>query len=341
MNQRVTKTPKDSEIYLAEIVGEESRFGHRLSAGPLLHLMDLAAATAAGKHSQTPVVTVAFDRIELLDTIYHMDYVRYEACVIRVGRSSMVAQVSGYARPATELELSPIHSGIITMVAVDSNKSPDRNIPKLEYLTKTDLEKKKLADQREEELQKDKALSDELKTLQTVDNRQLIDPVPKRHHLLAPEKSLLHFQKLFLPRHTNSLGIIFGGEIIELMEELAIACARHFTGNFHVVTIAMEDILFIHPLYLKQLVELESTVTFVGVTTLVVNVTVKAYSLSNPDECMIANKGTFTILNFDHPRGEKKPIMVGLDINEMTLEQKKCYLKELTNYHQRKEKSNQ
>ena len=64
MISKEIKTPTDSESYLAEIIGEESQFGHRMGAGKMLHLMDLAAATAAYKHARCPLVTLAFDRIE-------------------------------------------------------------------------------------------------------------------------------------------------------------------------------------------------------------------------------------------------------------------------------------
>ncbi|MGK5093724.1 hypothetical protein WDW89_17145 [Deltaproteobacteria bacterium TL4] len=45
-----------------------------MAAGQLLHMMDLAAA-AAWHHARCPVVTLAFDWVELLNDICHMDYV--------------------------------------------------------------------------------------------------------------------------------------------------------------------------------------------------------------------------------------------------------------------------
>jgi len=87
--KKIIKTPTGSESFIAEIVGEESLLGQRMTAGPMLHMMDIAAA----RYSETPIVTLAFDRIELLDYICHGDYVRYDACVIQVGRSSRLLKL--------------------------------------------------------------------------------------------------------------------------------------------------------------------------------------------------------------------------------------------------------
>ena len=69
MTKRKEKTPEDSMNYIAEIVGEESLFGERMGAGKLLHMMDFAAASAAVKHAESALVTLAFDRVELTNMI--------------------------------------------------------------------------------------------------------------------------------------------------------------------------------------------------------------------------------------------------------------------------------
>ena len=327
------KTPTESESYVAEIVGDESLLGRRMVAGRLLHMMDFAAADAAAKHAESPLVTLAFDRIELLDFICHRDYVRYDACVIQVGSSSIVVKVDGYTKAPTEMGIRKGHSGYITMVAIDENGRPNKSIPKLVYRTEEDLEKKKLAEQRECLLTERKREIDEIDRLEQIDPARLKDYYP-RSASFPLSKTGLTIRKRFLPRNANALGIVFGGDTIELMEELALATARQFTGNLQMVTIAMEDVVFLKPLYVEDLVEMTSHVVFVANTTLVVEITVKAINFVGVVRDEMTNKGTFTVLNYDQA-DQKKTIINGLDLSNESLELKKCYLKEQMKYENR------
>ncbi len=332
MTKLKSKTPGDSQSYLAEIVGEESLFGERMSAGKLLQMMDLVAASAAVRHAESPLVTLAFDRIELLNFIFHMDYVRYDAYVIKVGRTSMVVKVDGFAKSPTEMVLQPVHSGVITLVAIDENRRPNPNIPQLVYRTNEDRQKKRVADQRADVLAKKQGQNKRIDELKKIPKSRLIDNY-SRKQLFTPSQTTLSIRKTFLPRHANTLGAVFGGDTIEMMEELALATARQFTGNFKMVTIAMEDVLFLKPLLVDSLVEMDSVVTFVARSTLSVEITVRSIDFFNPLKTHITNNGTFTILNYDRS-GRTKEITNGLDLSKAGLLAKKKYLKELKKYQQ-------
>ncbi len=337
MTKKRVKTPADSECYLAEIVGDESQLGQRMAAGKMLHMMDLAAASAAVKHAECPLVTLALDRIELLNFIFHMDYVRYDAYVIRVGKSSMVVKVDGYSKPPTEMEIQPAHSGVVTLVALDENGRPNANIPALEYRTSEDMEKKRFADEREHLVKKRKKEVEVVDNLNSIRKNQLKDYY-SRNYTILPSETELKIRKMFLPRHANSMGVVFGGDTIEMMEELALATARQFTGNFRMVTIAMEDVLFIKPLKLDEVVEMAAVVTFVANSTLTVEVAVKAVNMFDPRKSFITNKGIFTILNYDRA-SRKLSITNGLNISKASLVIKKSYLKEQIKYENRTGKS--
>ncbi|MGK0288712.1 MAG: acyl-CoA hydrolase [bacterium] len=328
------KTPNDSEMYLAEVVGQESLRGKRMSAGALLHMMDLAAATSSWRYVQGHVVTLAFDRVELLNVICHMDYVRYDCKVIKVGRSSLLIKVDGYTKPPTEMDMQPTHSGMITMVAVNKDKTPNRNIAPMVYETEDDLLCKELAQQREHDIEIQKQRVSRINDLDEI-QLELLRDVHARKIQLSPKETNLKIRKIFLPKHLNAIGSVFGGEIIELMEELAIANARQFTGNFNMITMVMEDVLFFKPLSLKSLVEMSSNVVFVGKTTLVVEVEVKVLDPFDQEDEYITNRGIFTILNIDRSE-RKKVITTGLDLTQASLEERKKYLKELEKYELRK-----
>lgn len=333
MKKRREKTPSESQGYIAEIVGEESLIAQRMFAGKLLHMMDFAAGDAAIRHSESPLVTLSFDRIELLDHIFHRDYVRYEACVIQVGRSSMVVKVDGFTKSPTDMRIRPGHSGFITMVAIDEKGRPNRNIPALAYNCPEDLEKKRMAETRECQIGERKREMDRIEALKAVSSPDLKDFYP-RDRFYTPAETGLSIRKRFLPRNANTLGIVFGGDTIEMMEELALATARQFTGNIRMVTIAMEDVLFLKPLYINDLMEMTSRVVFVASTTLVVEITVKATDLFGKRKDVITNKGTFTVFNYD-ASGGKMPIRNGLTLTGADLAVRKCYLKEQMKYENR------
>ncbi len=331
--ERRMKTPADSGCFIAEIVGEESLMGQRMSAGRLLHMMDMAAASAAARHAESPIVTLAFDRIELLDFICHMDYVRYDAYVIQVGRSSMVVKVDGYSKAPDEMTTRPGHSGVITMVAIDQNRAPNKDIPGLEYVTARDLEKKALAEARQRLLDNRRKMIAAVDGMETITADRLTDGYHRTVYF-PPAETELVIRKKFLPRNANALGNVFGGDTVEMMEELALATARQFTGNFRMVTIAMEDVLFIRPLQLEDIVEMCARVIFVANTTLVVEITVKGIDFFNAEKSHITNKGLFTVLNYDRS-GRKKGIINGLDMSQADSDIRRAYLKELIKYERR------
>ncbi|SMC72427.1 Acyl-CoA hydrolase [Desulfocicer vacuolatum DSM 3385] len=330
---RQIKTPADSECFIAEIIGEESLIGQRMSAGKLFQMMDIAAASAGARHSESSLVTLSFDRIELLDPICHRDYVRYDAYVIEVGRSSMVIKVDGSYKPPGELEPVPGHSHIITMVAIDEHRKPNKNIPKLEYRTPKDLELKKLAEMRQRFLTGRQKMKRSVFSLEKIPDEWLRDYYHRKAHF-TPKATELVTRRRFLPRNTNVLGNIFGGDTVEMMAELALATARQFTGNHRMVTIAMEDVFFLKPLQLENIFEMCAHVIFVANTTLVVEITVKAVPLYDTEDSYVTNNGFFTVLNYDRS-GRKKAIANGLDMTRCDLETRRHYLNELVKYEKR------
>jgi acyl-CoA hydrolase len=295
-------------------------------------MMDVAAGDAAFRHCESYLVTLSFDRIELLNFIRHRDYVRFDAQVIQVGRSSMVVEVTGFVKSPTEMKRIRMRGGFITMVAIHENGRPNKTIPGMTYRTREDLEKKKIAEKRACILAERRKKLEAVDSLETIPLKKLKD-LSKRESYLPPSNTTLDIRKRFLPRDANMLGIVFGGITIELMEELARATARQFTGNFRMVTIAMEDVLFMKPLKTSDMADMFAKVIFVGNTTLVVEVTVKAFSLFATDS-EETNKGTFTVLNMS-PEGKKMPITRGLDLSGADLATRKSYLKEQIKYADR------
>ncbi|MFO7320976.1 MAG: acyl-CoA thioesterase [Chloroflexota bacterium] len=93
---------------------------------------------------------------------------------------------------------------------------------------------------------------------------------PKR---IAESRSTL--SALMGPQDTNSHGNVHGGVIMKLVDEAgAIAAMRH--ANRPVVTVAIDSMTFMEPVYVSNLVVCKAELTYVGRTSMEVRVEVVA-----------------------------------------------------------------
>ncbi|MBI5201144.1 MAG: acyl-CoA thioesterase, partial [Elusimicrobia bacterium] len=80
------------------------------------------------------------------------------------------------------------------------------------------------------------------------------------------------------PPDANNNGTVFGGRILQMVDKAAGVCAMRHAGN-PVVTVAMDRVEFLVPIYLGELVTVEAQVNFVGRSSMEVGVEVYAENL--------------------------------------------------------------
>jgi len=80
---------------------------------------------------------------------------------------------------------------------------------------------------------------------------------------------------LVLPEHTNAMGNIFGGTIMAWIDMIASIVAFRHCRNI-VVTASMDDLSFLHPVKLGDLVILKSKINFTSKRSIEVGVKVVA-----------------------------------------------------------------
>ena len=86
-------------------------------------------------------------------------------------------------------------------------------------------------------------------------------------------ESATEMVQVVLPNDANPLGFILGGTVMHLIDiAAAIACHRH--TRTRLVTAAVDDLQFLHPIKVGDLIILESRVTCVFTTSLEVQVDV-------------------------------------------------------------------
>jgi len=90
--------------------------------------------------------------------------------------------------------------------------------------------------------------------------------------------SQISLNQLMLPEHANALGNVHGGVIMKMVDEAgAIVAMRH--AHKPCVTIAIDSMTFKQPVHLGQLLVCQARVTYVGKSSIEVQVLVHAENL--------------------------------------------------------------
>ncbi len=84
--------------------------------------------------------------------------------------------------------------------------------------------------------------------------------------------------ELMMPHHANNMGNVFGGVILSLMDRVAaVAATRH--ARRQCVTVSVDRVDFLQPIYLGELVTARASVNFVGRTSMEVGIKIEAENL--------------------------------------------------------------
>src|ERR1700720_4455937 len=91
----------------------------KLLGGEVMHLVDMVAAMAAHRHSNSYVVTASVDSIDFRNPINLGEIVNLKSQVNRVFRTSMEVGVEVYSENAMTSERKHTTSAYVTFVAID------------------------------------------------------------------------------------------------------------------------------------------------------------------------------------------------------------------------------
>ena len=85
----------------------------------------------------------------------------------------------------------------------------------------------------------------------------------------------LRMTTLMTPGMVNFSGKVHGGALLKLLDEVAYSCAARFSGRY-VVTLLLDDALFLAPVHVGELVTFLASVNWVGRTSMEIGVRVEA-----------------------------------------------------------------
>ncbi len=134
------KHPQDSYVMMSELVlpNDTNTLGN-LMGGRLMHWMDIAAAIAAQKHCNCPVVTASVDNVSFRNAIKLGNVVTLEAKVVRAFNTSMEIYVKVWGEDVAAQYKYMTNEAYATFVALDPNGRP-RKVPQI--IPQTDEEQK-------------------------------------------------------------------------------------------------------------------------------------------------------------------------------------------------------
>lgn len=108
--------------------------------GRVMHLIDMAGAIAAHRHSQSHVVTASVDRLDFLYPVRVGEIILLRSQVTRAFRTSMEVEVKVYREDYITGERRQTSSAFVTYVAVDAE---GRSAPVPHLIVRTAAEKRR------------------------------------------------------------------------------------------------------------------------------------------------------------------------------------------------------
>jgi acyl-CoA hydrolase len=113
----------------------------KLLGGQVMHLVDMVAAMAAHRHSNSYVVTASVDYIDFRNAVNLGEIVNLKSQVNRVFRTSMEVGVEVYSENAMTEERKHTTSAYVTFVAIDEHTRLPKPVAPL--IVKTTEEKQR------------------------------------------------------------------------------------------------------------------------------------------------------------------------------------------------------
>lgn len=106
--------------------------------------------------------------------------------------------------------------------------------------------------------------------------------------------SQVTLSQLMLPSDSNFSGKVHGGHILNLMDQIAFACASKHSGNY-CVTASVNKVDFLQPVEVGELLTLKASVNYTGKTSMVIGLRVESENIQT-GEIKHCNSSYFTMV---------------------------------------------
>ncbi|PXX24610.1 acyl-CoA thioesterase [Arenibacter sp. ARW7G5Y1] len=121
----------------------------------------------------------------------------------------------------------------------------------------------------------------------------------------SARQSRVSITQLMLPSHSNFGGKVHGGHILNLMDQIAFACASKHSRKY-CVTASVNKVDFLNPIEVGELVTLKASVNYTGRTSMVIGVRVESENVTTGKR-KHCNSSYFTMVAKDS-EGRSTPV---------------------------------
>lgn len=121
----------------------------------------------------------------------------------------------------------------------------------------------------------------------------------------APLKHELYMSVLMTPDMANFTGNVHGGDLLKMLDQVAYACSSRYSGGY-VVTLSVDQVMFLEPIYVGELVTFAASINYVGNTSMEVGIRVEAENIQERT-VRHTNSCFFTMVAIDE-NGKPTPV---------------------------------
>ncbi|MGY5352550.1 acyl-CoA thioesterase [Wenyingzhuangia sp. IMCC45533] len=102
-------------------------------------------------------------------------------------------------------------------------------------------------------------------------------------NIKSPQESAVEITELMKPINSNFSGKIHGGYILNLMDQIAFACASKYSGKY-CVTASVNTVDFKNPVNVGEFLTLKARVNYVGNTSMTVGIKVISENIQTGEQ---------------------------------------------------------
>jgi len=310
-------------------------------AGEILSLLDLLSLTCAFKHCRGPVVTVTIDSVNFVSPAYAHDTLAMTARVNAAFGSSLEIEVLVEVEDLLTRKTRICCTGYLVFVHLNAKSLKPLQIPLLK--TESDEEKARAqaairrkqereAERKRSSLQsyfwrkqwpREEAALQKLKPESSSSSSALSSSLDETIALVPVAECESDVSKVILPQHTNTINIVFGGQVMAWMEQAAAIAASRLSRKTGVVS-RLDRMSFHKASKVGDILYIKARVTRVFGKSLEVHVKV----LSFDGNCtQFSNAGYFTFVTMD--ADEKQVVPVGKQVQPISDQEKKEFCEAL------------
>lgn len=100
---------------------------------------------------------------------------------------------------------------------------------------------------------------------------------------MSTQDKKLHMTILMTPDMANFSGVVHGGSLLKMLDQVAYACAAKYCRGY-VVTASLDQVIFKEPIRVGELVTFHANVNYTGKTSMEIGVKVIAQSLTSGED---------------------------------------------------------